>query len=239
MKLEISKRTRVPMGSPTASHPVGVHPRLCVAVLLMQLAAGIQVAAQEPRWTARMDLGGNVPNDPALTELGGPISGERLRLDPGMQFDLAFGFRPLPWLEVGPELGFTFNSVDSFGRYSYPDTMLFQIPMMVNVLVEYPVNRPFTAFVGVGTGGVASFLTFGANGYYEPDGTGSDLVLAAQAFGGLRYRFGDNWTLGVIYRFLATDRQRWDVEWWTGDRFQVAADGLRMHSLCLEFHGRF
>ncbi len=207
-------------------------------LLLSQLSIGSVVLAQEPRWTARMDLGGNVADSPKLTEFG-PLSGGRLELAPGIQFDLAFAYRVLPWLEVGPEFGFTFNQVDSFGDFHYHDTVLFQMPLMVDVLIEYPRNSTFMAFAGFGAGGVASFLSFGASGYYEPDGTGSDLSLAVQAFGGMRYRFGQNWTLGVIYRFLATDRQHWDVEWWTGDHFSVASEGIRMHSLCLELAGKF
>ncbi len=208
-------------------------------LLFLGVALITPAAAEDSRWTARMDLGGNVPNDPSLTQFGSPVSGERLKLSPGVQFDLAIGYRPLPWLEVGPEIGFSFNPVDSFGQFSYPDTFLFQIPLLVDVMVEYPQNSRFTMFAGVGAGGVASFLSFGADAYYEPDGTGSDLSLALQPFGGLRYRFGQNWTVGLIYRFLVTDRQRWDVEWWTGDHFQVASDGLRIHSLCLEVAGRF
>ncbi len=206
--------------------------------------------AAEPsdRWTARLDLGGTIPADADLKELGGPVSGEKFKLDPGFQFDLSGGYRITPWLEVGPELGFTFNSVDSIGGWSYHDTMLGQILMMANVRLEYPVKTRLAPFVGAGIGGSASFLTFGGgssgNSYYyyydyEPDGTGSDFSMAFQLFGGVRYRVAEKWNLGLEYRYLLTDAQRWDVDWRNGFDFTVGIGALRMHSICLVFSGEF
>ncbi len=200
-------------------------------------------AAEEPLkpWTARMDMGGTIPEDAKLTQLAGPITetDAALKLDPGFQLDTSLGYRLLPWLELGPELGFTFNGVDSIGGWSYPNTTLGQILMMANVRLEYPPQSRLAPFVGAGIGGAASFLTFGGGYAYEPDGTGSDFSLAFQAFGGLRYRFGDNWELGLVYRYLATDPQHWDVEWWDGGEFAVSIDSLRLHSICLVISGQF
>jgi opacity protein-like surface antigen len=192
------------------------------------------------RWAARMDIGGNLFEDAELTELGDPVSGQKMKFDPGFQFDISGGYRFTPWLEVGPELGFTFNFVDEIGGWSYHDTTFGQILMMANVRIEYPPESRVVPFIGAGVGGVASFLTFGDTGYYyEPDGTGSDFSLGFQAFGGLRYRFDNDWSLGVVYRYLATDRQHFDVDWWNGHDFDLAVDGVQMHSICLLFSGRF
>jgi len=192
-------------------------------------------------------MGGVIPEDASLREFNGPANGQKLKLDPGFQFDLSAGYRFTPWLEVGPELGFTFNSVDSIGGWSYHDTTLGQILMMANVRLEYPPKSRLAPFIGAGVGGVASFLTFGGgtdyyDGYYYddgPDGTGSDLVWAFQALGGLRYRVSENVSLGLEYRFLLTEPQRWDVEWWNGQDFTVGVDSLRMHSVCLVFTAKF
>ena len=77
--------------------------------------------------------------------------------------------------------------------------------------------------------------------YYfsESDGSGSDFVPAAQVFVGLRYDFNDRCSVGVTYRLLATARQEWDVDWWTGQDFRVGVDSVRMHSICLAFTARF
>jgi opacity protein-like surface antigen len=217
----------------------------CLASVWPVLPA--QAAEPFPRWTARFDMGGTIPEEADLTEVGGPVSGEKFKLDPGFQFDLSGGYRPTSWLEVGPELGFTFNSVDSIGGWSYPDTTLGQILLMANVRLEYPVRSRVAPFVGAGIGGVASFLTFGggygyAYGYdydYEPDGTGSDFTPGFQLFGGVRYRVGEKWSLGLEYRYLATGRQDWDVRWWNGREFGISVDSIRMHSVCLVLEGRF
>lgn len=192
-----------------------------------------------------MDMGGNVPEEADLRELGGPVSSGKMKLDPGFQFDVSGGYRVLPWLELGPELGFTYNFVDSIGGWSYHDTTLGQMLMMANLRLEYPVKTRLAPFVGAGIGGAASFLTFGShsdyNYYYghEPDGTGADVSLAYQLFAGVRYRVGEKWNLGVEYRYLFTDPQRWDVDWWSGQKFKIGVDSIRMHSLCLVFSGEF
>ena len=213
-------------------------------MLSAQTTKAGEAAEDFPRWTGRFDMGGTIPEDATLTEFGGPVSGEKLKLDPGFQFDFSFGYRPTPWLEVGPELGFTFNSVDAVGHWSYPNTTLGQILMMANVRLEYPPRARLAPFIGAGVGGVASFLSFGGGYdsyyyYYEPDGTGSDFSLGFQAFGGLRYRVAENWDLGLEYRYLLTDKQHWDVEWWNGGSFGVTVDSIRMHSICLVFSGQF
>jgi opacity protein-like surface antigen len=195
------------------------------------------------RWRGRIDMGGTIPESANLTEFADPVSGQQMKLSPGFQFDMSLGYRVTPWLEVGPELGMLFNSVDSFGSVSYPDTTLFQMPLMANVVLELPRARRFSPYVGAGVGGVASFLTFGNHSYYDywwaPDGSGSDFVLGFQAFAGLRYRFNDRASLGVNYRFLMTEDQNWEIEWWDGSHFNVGVDSIRVHSICLVFEASF
>ncbi len=220
------------------------------AMLVAALVTQATKAAEEfPRWALRFDMGGTIPQDANLTDFGGPLSGGKLRLEPGFQFDLSGGYRPTPWLEFGPELGFTFNSIDAVGQWSYPNSMLGQILMMANVRIEYPPQARLAPFIGAGVGGVASFLTFGANygsynyysyyDYYEPAGTGSDFASAFQAFAGLRYRMSDKFNLGLEYRYLLTDKQHWDVDWHYGGSFGITVDSIQMHSICLVFSGEF
>ncbi len=223
------------------------------ALLGIVVVAGVlpletaRAAEYFPRWVARFDMGGTIPLDANVTEFGGPMGDGKFKLDPGFQMDLALGYRPTPWLEVGPELGFTFNSVNSVGGWSYPDSMLGQILMMANVRLEYPPKSRLAPFVGAGIGGAASFLTFGGDynnydyyyGYYEPAGSGSDFSMAYQVFAGVRYRMSDKWNVGVQYRYIWTDPQHWNVDWWNGSGFGISIDSLRMHSICLVFTGEF
>jgi hypothetical protein len=75
------------------------------------------LAADEPGFgdVLRLDMGGSIPLDAKLTRLGDPVSGEYLKLSPGVQMDTAFDYKVTPWLLLGGELGFQFNGVDSVG----------------------------------------------------------------------------------------------------------------------------
>ena len=194
------------------------------------------------RWCTRFDIGGSMPQNPTLSEIGGPVtSGDEIELSAGIQFDFAVGYRVTPWLTLEGELGFTFNEVDSVGNFSYPDSALSQMAMMFNVEFSYP-RGPLVPFAGIGAGGVFSELSFG--NYYDfyysdSDGSGTDFVPAAQAFAGVRYEFNKQFSLGVTYRFLATASQKWDVEWSYGPDFKVGVDRVCMHSICLVFSGSF
>jgi opacity protein-like surface antigen len=223
---------------------IGVLVQVAV-IVAVHLVQATKAAESFPLWAWRFDMGGTIPQDATLTELGGPVTGEKLKLDPGFQLDVGGGYRPTAWLELGPELGFTFNSIHTVGQWSYPDSMLAQMLMMANVRLEYPPQARLAPFIGAGVGGVASFLTFGGGGsgyydyYYEPDGSGSDFALAFQVFGGLRYRMSEKWSLGLEYRYLVTDKQRWNVDWRCGGSFGISVDSIRVHSLCLVFSGEF
>jgi opacity protein-like surface antigen len=210
------------------------------ALILASCLAGSAVAEESSalahRWQFRFDIGGTFGEDAKLTEFDGPVAGgQGLKLSPGLQFDLAAGYRITPWLSVEGELGFTFNTVDSVGSWYYPNSALYQMLMMANVVVEYPRGR-LVPFAGVGAGGVLSTLTFG--NYYDyyyssSDGSGTDFVAAFQAFGGVRYQFNEQWSLAVVYRALLTAEQEWDVEWWYGGTTRIGVDSVCIQSVCL------
>ena len=212
---------------------------LVALVWLGSASARAQDFEAGQRWRGRVDVGGTIPESANLTELGGPVSGLKMELDPGFQMDLSLGYRITPWLEVGPELGMTFNGVHSVAGFSYPDSTLFQMPIMANAILELPNAKRFSPYVGAGVGGVASFLTFGNDYYWGPDGSGSTFVLGFQAFAGLRYRFTDTFSMGVNYRFMMTEDQKWDIEWWDGYHSNIAVDSIRLHSICLVFEATF
>jgi opacity protein-like surface antigen len=213
-------------------------------LLLIAVSSLVSLAsAQEPKWDARIDLGGNIPFNTKLTDLNGPVSGEDFKMGAGFQMDMAISYHVTPWLAVGPELGMTFNWVDSLGPVSYENVTLFQMPIMATVTLQYPKGR-LQPFIGGGVGGVASFLTFGNDYYYyyyydEPDGSGADFVFGFEAYAGLRYEVGHNWSIGVVYRYLQTDPQSWNVDFHNGGDLHVAVDTLRFQSICLIFTGTF
>ena len=221
-----------------------------VMVVLVVGALAIPTRADESalaagRWNFRFDVGGTMPADPELTTFSGPITeGGEIKLSAGGQFDIAMGYRLTPWLSLEGELGFAANAVDSIGNWSYPDSSLTHFLFMANVVIEKPLGQ-FVPFAGVGVGGDFSTLSFGNRDYYDyyyswdPDGSGTDCVLAYQAFGGVRYLFNENFSMGVVYRYFATGAQDWKVDWWTGSDFKVGADAIGVHSVCLVFSASF
>jgi len=194
------------------------------------------------RWRLRFDIGGNLPESPAISEIGGPVtSGGKLELDAGMSFDLGAGYRVAPWLLIEAGLGFTFNNIDSVGNWSYPDSSLSQMSMMLNAEFAYPIGR-LIPYAGIGGGGVLSSISFGNYYYYyysDSDGWGSDFVPAAQAFAGLRFEFDPHWSAAIAYRFLATPGQDWNVEWWDGLEFTLGVDRVVVHSISVSITGSF
>lgn len=197
-------------------------------------------------WRYRFDIGGTIPENPTLSMISGPVTaGNEMKLTAGSTFDLGIGYQATPWLLLEGSLGFTYNGIDAVGNWAYPNSSLTQMPIMFNV--EFCVPRgPLVPFAGFGVGGVWSQLSFG-NYYYsyyyyyysDSAGHASDFVAAAQVFAGLRYEFDSNWNIGVVYRFLATDSQHWDVDWWNGADFQIGVDRVCIHSICLTVSGRF
>jgi len=211
---------------------------ITLATLLHQPGRA-QTLFDEPRWELRLDMGGTIPQDANLPRFGEPVSGQQLKLSPGFQMDFAFNYKLTPWLAIGPELGFLYNSVNSFGDISYHDTFLFQMPMMANLTLEYPNQTRLRPYIGGGVGGVATALTFGEDYDWGPDGIGSNFTFGFQAFAGLNFQLNQSTYLGAMYRFLYTDSQDWDVEWWTDYHFHVAVDPIQVHSFCLVLSCRF
>lgn len=211
-----------------------------VAVSCLSPALGDDYSSQ--RWRVRADIGGNIPISPTVSDLGGPvISGGKMALDAGMSLDFGIGFKVTPWFILEGEIGFTYNHIDSIGNWSYPNSSLTQMPIMLNAEFCLPVGR-LVPFAGIGGGGVLGSVTFGDYYYYyysESDGWGNNFVPAAQAYAGLRYEFSNEWSLGISYRFLAVPGYDWDVEWWNNADFSFGVDKMFTHSICITFSGTF
>lgn len=213
---------------------------LCGAGLVSQ-SLGDEFQQIAEKWAVRFDLGGNIPDDPSLRTYDVDFGGDSMELSAGGQFDISLGYRPVPWLILEGEMGVSFNEIDSVGTWSYPDSSLTQMSFMANVVFELPMGR-LVPYAGMGAGGVFSSLSFGSYYYYyysSSDGYGTDFVPAAQVFTGLRYQISDRSTLGVNYRFLVTDQQKWDVDWWYGPNFTVGVDSVAIHSICLVYSFNF
>jgi opacity protein-like surface antigen len=193
-------------------------------------------------WMTRLELGGNIPNNPSITLFDGPVTGgDEMDLDAGFQFNVALGYQFSPWFRLEGELGFSYNNINSVGNWTYPDSGLSQFTMMANVVFELPMNG-VVPYAGVGAGGVLSTVSFGEYYYYyysSTSGYGNDFVPAAQVFAGLRFQLNDSSSLGVAYHCTVTDDLKWKVQWWSGNDFYIGVDSIVTHSICLSWTVNF
>jgi len=208
-----------------------------MALMSFKATAQYSESSYQP-WTFRFDVGGNIPESPSLTLYDGPVTaGDSMDLSAGGQLDFALGYRAVPWLIFEGEFGFSYNDINSIGNWTYRDSSLSQLTMMANVVIE-PWHGPFVPYAGVGAGGVFSSVSFGNYSWYyydSYDGYGTDFVPAVQAIAGLRYKLTETMSLGLTYRFLAVDRQKWDVDWWNGADFTVGVKSMTRHFIGLVF----
>jgi opacity protein-like surface antigen len=211
----------------------------------LALSAVGQESSMTKRWRARFDIGAVLPENPTLSEIGGPVTGGGdMDLSTGLAFDLAAGYRITPWLLLEGDLGFTYNEIDSVGNWSPPaSASLSQVALMINAEFSYPLGR-FVPFAGIGGGGVYSTVSFAKDSslwFYSSDsaGSGDDFVAAAQVFAGVRYEFNPEWSAGVSYRILATGSQTWEVDWYTGNDFDLGVYEVLIHFICFTVTGRF
>lgn len=212
------------------------------ACCIAALSASAEDDSLTGPWTARFDIGGNIPENPSLKFFDGPVTGgSELDLDAGVQFDVALGYRLQRWLTLEAELGVSGNHINAVGNWHYPSSTMTQFSMMMNLAVERPNGR-VRPFAGVGAGGVVSALTFGEYYYYgysDADGEATEFVGAAQAFGGLRFQIWENSSLGITYRALFIDDQNWKVHWWNGADFKIGVESMVIHSICLSYSVSF
>ncbi len=222
-------------------------PSLCIVSACL-FTFGARAQLTEP-WDFRFDIGGSIPQSANLKHSSG-----ELELNAGFTMNFALSYRLQPWLSVGPELGLNFNTVDSFAGYKPSSGAdLFQMPMMLNLMVEYPPDSRLRPFAGIGIGGVVSVLS-SEYGYYsgywyywEDYSTDTDVTWAAQAFAGIRYDLSDRMSVGLLYRFLATASQEWTFteQYWSDPwtyrsvRYDVEVDSIQNHSISLLFSWQF
>lgn len=153
-----------------------------------------------------------------------------LDLDPGMRFSVAGGAEFGPFFALEFETGWTFNEIDSITGFNDVDGFVSQVPFLVNVILQFKNNTGLTPFVGAGAGGsaVGIDLDDADAGLVELDGTAGDVVFAWQAFGGLKYYINDNFSVGVVYKYLWSNDGEWEVEDTSQD---IEFDGARSHSI--------
>lgn len=201
-----------------------------------------------PYW--RVDVGSTIPQDGHLTEFGGLTSGNKIRYDVGFGLDAAVGYAFNKYVAAELETGWTWNGIDSIEGLQVDDTSISTIPILANVVLQYPIPRTLVVpYIGAGVGGAGTiFDTDGV--FYQTSsgglgfiGTSSDFVFAYQGFAGVRIKVNDQMQFGVAYKYYATDRSTFgedtDYYYYYGPELHLGISDQAIHMAMLTFTFKF
>ena len=190
----------------------------------------------------RGGIGPEVAQRTDVNEFFGPVSGIKVKYDPGFRISAAAGYMFCNYFSAELESGVLYNSIKSITGSPDTDASLSNVPMLVNAVFHFPLERNFTPYIGFGAGATTSVLDINRatiNGT-RLNGNDSDVEWAVQGFAGFRYEFNDRMAVGFGYKFLATGEPSWDVfSFNSGAAGQLRFDKARTHSFLAEFTMKF
>jgi opacity protein-like surface antigen len=130
--------------------------------------------------------------------------------DTGVAFDAALGYAFDKYFGVDFESGYVWARIHNIPGYDANGSSIGNVPLLVNGTLSLPIpHTNIVPYMGAGAGGSVS--VFDARAFSDQAqtetayGTESDTVFAYQAFAGVRFMLGPNASLGVGYKFFATD----------------------------------
>lgn len=169
-----------------------------------------QALAQErfSRFYITGGLGGVIPDDIEIKDYFGIVPNGDLELDPGVRFDIGFGYQFTEFFALEMETGAQVHEVDSAGDLFIDDASLRTFPFLVNAVFRLPLaDARLVPYAGAGAGGstLAMDADFITDGDVSVSGYDWDTAFAWQVFGGLRFQFSDQLEAGVAYRYFSVD----------------------------------
>jgi len=196
----------------------------------------------------RVDAGASIPQDGHIEELGPWSAGQKISYDVGFNLDAGFGYAFNKYFATEFELGGTWNYIDSVKGASLDDTSVGTMPILGNIILQYPIPQTLIVpFIGAGIGGAATF--FDTDGFYTRvpggsvtiNGSDSDFVFAWQAIAGVRMDVNDRMSLGVSYRYLSVDPASYSFDSWyyRGPDLNVRFSRFESHLVSATFQIRF
>jgi opacity protein-like surface antigen len=194
---------------------------LCAACAIV-LGSAVTTECQEPRFYAKLDLGGCFTQDANLEGLLGFVGpGSKVKFDPGFRIGLAGGYQLTDWFAAELEIAGMQNPIRPLTApyVSVQSAALYNIPIMVNAKFQYRNRSPLTPYIGAGVGVSDDILDAGhievptGPDYPVPEfqGSASQFVFAWQIMAGLRYALTERMGLSLEYRYFWADSPSWKV----------------------------
>ena len=195
-----------------------------------------------------VDAGAAIPQDGHLTEFGIWNSGQKVSYDVGCALDLGLGYAFNKYVSTELQWGGTWNEIHSVEGASLNDTSFGTMPILANLILQYPIPQTrVVPYVGGGVGGAATF--FDTDGFYahvpggavEIHGSDSDFVFAWQGLAGVRVDLNRQASLGLGYRFLYADASSFSYDsWYHGaPNLNVKFSSFESHIVSLTFRMKF
>jgi len=145
----------------------------------------------------------------------------------------SFLFEPVSELESG----FHYNSIRSISGADTVDAQLYQVPILGNVVLQFPNRTRFVPVIGAGAGAISALLdadnlTLGTSTFAGDEQT---WTFAYQGYAGVQYHFADDLGVGLFYHYMVSDAPSWG----DGPDGVIKFNRLQSHSLALTLNFRF
>lgn len=205
------------------------------AVLLVSSASG-RAGDWKENLYINADAGGIFQQDAIFNENGWSSTAA---FNPGARIDLAVGYHLSDSLAVELEPGFMWNSVDSLNGFSLgqlgQNVDLYSIPVLANLVFNFPTQGGWTPYVGIGAG--ANISIFDGN---TPRASYNDtaVAFAYQAEAGVKYAFSYCALFGIAYKFLGTTDQDYSFNF-PYHTSNISLQGIYIHGIFVNFTWHF
>jgi opacity protein-like surface antigen len=192
----------------------------------------------------RFDLGPSVFEDGRLTRFGGPANNE-VEYEVGFAASAAFGYAFNHYIAADLEFGGIGTEIKSVDGFGFSDTFLSNLPFLANVTFSFPIPRTIVVpYIGGGAGGsMTVFSTDGfGNGSVAVFGDDTDVVFAWQAYAGLWFNLNKHASIGVGYKYFATEDSSFSYPPdfpGSAPNLSVGFEGVRAHTAVISFHMKF
>ena len=158
-----------------------------------------------------------------------------MKFDTGFHFGLGIGQELTRFLRVELESGFNYNAIKSIGDADASSGNIYRVPILANVVLQYPNRTRFVPMIGAGAGAHwavldAQNISLGSTSLNDDSST---WTFGYQGYAGVRYQFRENMNLGVFYHYSVADGPSWEFDSAPGGNFKL--DSLRTHTLSLTF----
>jgi opacity protein-like surface antigen len=216
---------------------------LMSVLLLVPLAVSAQYLPFPPPASGpyvRFDLGATFPEDGRLTAFGTFATGNTVHYDAGFASTVAGGYAFTPWVAAELEVGWRWNAISQVDGFRLHETFFGHVSFLANVVLHAPLPRTRLApYIGGGLGGAVTLVdTDGfANRAVIVVGSETDVVFAYQLFAGLRFDLNPWMSVGVGYRYFASEDSSYHFESVVCCRpdLQLRFEGMSMHMVMGNF----